>query len=350
MSESTDVTLSLGYLPLIDCAPLIVAARLGFDRRHGLRLRLQRQASWAALRDKLLSGELDAAQALAGLVYGVDAGIGGPQADLAVLMTLNHNGQAIVLSSSLAASLAQGRDVRAALATLPRVPVFAQTFPTGTHAMWLYGWLAGQGVDPLREVRSLTLPPPQMPQALARGELDGFCAGEPWAAEAIAAHAGAVALPSGRLWPGHPEKVLACRRAFAALQPDTATALTAAVLEACRWLDEPQNRREAVAWLAQPEAIGLPAATIADCLLAQPPTDPSALRFHGDGEVNPPRRSDGRWFLRQFRRWGWLVPAAADEEETRLADLHRLDSYRAAAQRLGIAVPASVERPDPVAW
>lgn len=349
LPAASPATLSVGYLPLIDCAPLIVAVRLGFDRRQGLRLRLQRQASWAGLRDKLLSGELDAAHALAGLVYGVDTGIGGPQADLAVLMTLNHNGQAIVLSPALASGLAQGGDLRALLATLPRTPVFAQTFPTGTHAMWLYGWLAGQGVDPLREVRSLALPPSQMPDALAGGELDGFCAGEPWAAQAAALGAGTVAVRSGRLWPGHPEKVLACRRAFAALQPDTAMALTAAVLEACRWLDEPENRREAVAWLAQPEVIGLPAATIADCLLAEPPTAPAALRFHGGGEVNPPRRSDGRWFLRQFRRWGWLTQVAADDEDVRLADLHRLDTYRAAAQRLGIAVPASVERADDVA-
>src|SRR5688500_370819 len=95
--EDTELqTLQLGYMPLIDCAPLIAAVRLGLDRRHGLNLQLHRQASWAAIRDKLLSGELDAVHALAGLVYGVEAGIGGPQAELAILLTLNQNGQAIV--------------------------------------------------------------------------------------------------------------------------------------------------------------------------------------------------------------------------------------------------------------
>ncbi|KMM75207.1 nitrate ABC transporter substrate-binding protein [Xanthomonas sp. NCPPB 1128] len=342
-------TLRVGYLPLIDCAPLIAAVRLGLDRRHGLRLELQRQASWAAVRDKLLSGELDAAHALAGLVYGVECGIGGPQADLAILLTLNQNGQGIVLAPALAAALAQGTPLRDVLAALGRPATFAQTFPTGTHAMWLYAWLAGQGVDPLRDIRAVTLPPSQMPDALARGELDGYCAGEPWAAQAEADGVGRRVLRSGELWPGHPEKVLACRRAWAALQPELATALTATLLDACRWLDDAAHRREAVAWLADPEVIGLPADRIAACLLpggaADHGADPRGLRFHAEGLANLPWLSDGRWFLQQFRRWGWLSASAAGVEEDAAHDaavvarVHRLDTYRAAAAQVGVAVP-----------
>jgi two-component system, oxyanion-binding sensor len=345
--ENTELrNLRLGYMPLIDCAPLIAAVRLGLDRRHGLNLRLHRQASWAAIRDKLLSGELDAVHALAGLVYGVETGIGGPQAELAILLTLNQNGQAIVLSPPLAEGLKLGTPLSAVLAGLPRRPVFAQTFPTGTHAMWLYYWLAAQGVDPMAAIQVVTLPPPQMPDALARGELDGYCAGEPWAAQAEALGAGARVMRSGQLWPGHPEKVLACRREFAALQPDTAIALTATLLEACRWLDEPENRREAVAWLAGPDVIGLPADRIAACLL---PTDgqdaAQRLRFHAEGQVNFPWLSDGRWFLQQFRRWGWLASDPGDDDAL-LANVHRLDTYRLAAERAGVLVPEKDTRPN----
>jgi nitrate/nitrite transport system substrate-binding protein len=94
--------LRVGFVPLSDCAPLVVAKLKGFGARHGLTLELVRQPSWAAVRDKLLSGDLHAAQALYGLVYGVQLGLGGPQADMAVLMTLNQNGQAITLSNLLA--------------------------------------------------------------------------------------------------------------------------------------------------------------------------------------------------------------------------------------------------------
>lgn len=344
-AAASDRPLRLGYLPLVDCAPLVAAVRLGLDRRHGLRLQLQRQASWAAVRDRLLSGELDAAHALAGLVYGVETGIGGPKGELAILSTLNQNGQAITLSSPLARSLEQGRSLRDALASLPRPAVFAQTFPTGTHAMWLYYWLAALGIDPMREIRILTLPPTQMPDALARGELDGYCAGEPWSMQAELAGVGRRVIRSGTIWPGHPEKVLACRREFAALQPDAAIALTATVLDACRWLDaDVRHRREAARWLADSQVIALPARDIEACLLPADGDGQTQLRFHADGQANFPWLSDGLWFLAQFRRWGWLPPALDGEDAALIGRVHRIDSYRQAAQRIGVPVPEGDSR------
>lgn len=333
-------TLRIGYMPLVDCAPLVVAVRLGLDRRYGLRLELQRQASWAAVRDRLISGEIDATHALAGMVYGIDTGIGGPCEPMAVLMVLNHNGQAIVLAPEPARRLREGASLREALDVPRQRPRLAHTFPTGTHAMWLYYWLAAQDVDPLHEIEAVTLPPPQMPGALAGGELLGYSVGEPWAAQAEVQGIGARVIRSGELWPGHPEKVLACRRAFAALEPDTVTALTAAVLEACRWLDESADHRARAAhWLAADGAIDLPVEVLVECLLL-PEGDrrTTRLRFHGDGEVNFPWLSDGRWFLHQFRRWGWLSPDAMGDD-ARLAELHRLDSYRLAALQAGVPLP-----------
>lgn len=341
MKPESPRLLHVGYVPLVDSAPLVAAVRLGLDRRHGLHLQLHRQASWAALRDKLLSGELDIVHALAGLVYGVETGIGGLRDELAILMTLNHNGQAIVLSPSLAHGLRQGRPLRELFAELPRRPALAQTFPTGTHAMWLYHWLAAQGIDPLRDIRGLSLPPQHMPDALAALELDGFCAGEPWGRQAEALGVGVRVLRSGQLWPGHPEKVLACRRQFAALEPDIAVAATAAVLEACRWLDaSSDNRRQAAHWLAETEIVGLPVERLVDCLLpAADETPDTRLRFHADGQVNFPWLSDGHWFLRQFRRWGWLPDSDIPRDAERIAQVHRLQIYRDAARRVGVAVP-----------
>src|ERR1700712_1147764 len=190
-SERPEKThIRLGFVALSDAAPLVAAKVLEFGHRHGLTLELCRQPSWAAVRDKLLSGEIDAAHALYGLVCGVQMGIGGPQGDMSVLMVLNRNGQAITLSNQLSEALKQHGNLKGALATLGRRPVFAQTFPTGTHAMWLYYWLASQGVHPLRDIRSVVIPPPQMVDALIEGELDGLCVGEPWNAVAEARGAG----------------------------------------------------------------------------------------------------------------------------------------------------------------
>lgn len=337
--------LRVGFMPLNDCAPLLAATRLGLDHKHGLQLQLHRQASWAAIRDKLLSGELDAAHALAGLVHGVQSGIGGVQADLSMLLTLNQNGQGIVLSNALADALAAGQSLAAAFSALARPPVLAQTFPTGTHAMWLYYWLAAQGVDPLRQIRSVVIPPPQMADALARGELDGYCAGEPWAQQAEVLHAGRRVIASGAIWPDHPEKVLACRGDFSIRDPETAVALTATVLEACRWLDEPGHREQAAVWLAEPGIIDLPLELISTCLRSDDPSAQGALSFHRGGAVNFPYLSDGLWFLSQFRRWGWLADGRSEADwSQQVAAVQRTVIYREAAARIGVATPSAHSR------
>jgi ABC-type nitrate/sulfonate/bicarbonate transport system substrate-binding protein len=303
--------LRLGFVALSDAAPLIVARRLELGARHGLTLELHRQPSWAAVRDKLLSGELDAAHALYGLVCGVQLGIGGPQADMAVLMVLNRNGQAITFSEPLAAAYRATGSVRNALASLGHTPVFAQTFPTGTHAMWLYHWLASHGVDPLRDIRSIVIPPSGMVAALVDDDLDGFCAGEPWHALAEARRAGRTIASTSEVWPDHPEKALACRRDFAALYPNTARALIRTLVDACAWLDDPAHRVEAARWLAEPNAIGVPESLIAPRLVGDYGAGPFAqrplpIKFHERGTVNRPSAADGAWFLAQYRRWGLL--------------------------------------------
>ncbi|MFM0402746.1 CmpA/NrtA family ABC transporter substrate-binding protein [Paraburkholderia aspalathi] len=332
--------LRLGFVALADVAPLVAAKLLEFGHAHGLTLELCRQPSWAAVRDKLLSGDLDAAHALYGLVYGVQLGLGGPQTDMAVLMVLNRNGQAITLSNRLTDALAEHGTLPKALATLERKPVFAQTFPTGTHAMWLYYWLASQGVHPLHDIESVAIPPPQMVAALAEERLDGFCVGEPWNAMAEAERVGRTVAYTSEVWPDHPEKVLACRRDFVSANPNTARALVQTMLEACRWLDGAGHREEIARWLARPEFIGIDEALIAARLgseIAASAPRGLPMRFFDNGAVNYPRTTDGAWFLTQFERWG-MIDLRADYAEI-AAHINQTELYREAAARVGIVVP-----------
>ena len=338
-SQPERTHLRLGFVALSDAAPLAVAALRELGARHGITIELCRQPSWAAVRDKLLSGELDAAHALYGLVYGVQLGIGGPQADMAVLMVLNRNGQAITLSGPLADAIRDGASVKDALSSLGRKPVIAQTFPTGTHAMWLYYWLAANGVHPLRDVQSVVIPPPRMADALVEGALDGFCAGEPWHAVAEARGAGRTVAYTSEIWPDHPEKVLACRRDFAALNPNTARALVRTMLDACAWLDASGHRAEIAEALASTELLDVPRALIEPRLVSPDGGDARALpvRFFDDGAVNYPRISDGLWFIAQYRRWGML---AGELDDAAVAQaVHQTALYREAALAAGIAVP-----------
>ena len=343
--------LRLGFVALSDAAPLVAAKVLEFGHRHGLTLELVRQPSWAAIRDKLLSGELDAAHALYGLVYGVQLGIGGPQADMAILMVLNRNGQAITLSTRLARALDETGSLNAAVATLGRTPVFAQTFPTGTHAMWLYHWLAANGVHPRNDMESVVIPPPRMVDALSRGTLDGFCAGEPWNALAESTGAGETVVATSEIWPDHPEKVLACRRDFVSRYPRTAHALVKTMLEACRWVDTTAHREEITPWLAQPDALDVSPELIAPRLtgrdggrrFAEPPLP---LAFHGEGSVNYPHLAEAQWFMSQYQRWG-LVPAGqlpTDATGAAIAEaVNQTALYRCAAASVEVRTPH--ERP-----
>ena len=326
--------LRLGFVALSDAAPLVAAKLLEFGHAHGLTIELLKQPSWAAIRDKLISGDLDAAHSLYGLVYGVQLGLGGPQTDMAVLMVLNRNGQAITVSNRLAAALDEHKTLPAALATLGRKPVFAQTFPTGTHAMWLYYWLASQGVHPLRDIESVVIPPPQMVDALEQDRLDGLCAGEPWNAVAQERGVGRTIAYTSEVWPDHPEKVLASRRDFVTRYPNTARALVQTMLEACRWLDDDEHRGEIARRLADAAFLGVSVDSIASRLIAG--GSASAVKFFAGGAVNFPHPAEGVWFFAQYARWGM---AEWRDDFARIAcEVNQTDLYRLAADNVGVAV------------
>jgi len=354
-------TVRIGYLPLTDCASLVMASKLGFDERHGIKIELSREMSWAGVRDKLASGELDAAHVLYGLVYGVQMGIGGQRRDMAVLMNLNQNGQAITVSGELGrAGVADGASLARQVRASKRMQTYAHTFPTGNHAMLLQYWLAAQGIDPLRDVRVMTVPPSQMVAALRSGQLDGYCAGEPWGYKAIVDGVGVTLATSSAVWPDHPGKVLGTSAAFAQQHPNTCRALIAAVLEAGRWIDASEvNRLQMAATLAGREFLNTQPELLAPRLLGHYQdglgktwNDGGRLRFYGDGAVNFPYLSDAMWFMSQHRRWGLLR-----DEPDYLAvarQVNRIDLYRQAAEITATPLPPGSMRSsvlcDGVRW
>ncbi|MGE8483018.1 MAG: CmpA/NrtA family ABC transporter substrate-binding protein [Pseudomonas sp.] len=348
--EKTEI--NLGFMALSDCASVVVAATQGFAQPYGLTLNLKRQSSWANLRDKLVSGELDAAHSLYGLIYAVHLGIGGvASTDMAVLMGLNQNGQSINLSHGLQALGVTSPEAldHHVHQSRPKL-TFAQTFPTGTHAMWLYYWLASQGIHPLQDVDSVVVPPPQMIAHLQAGRIDGFCVGEPWAASAVQQNLGFTMATTQTIWPDHPEKVLGCTRAFVEQYPNTARALVMAILEASRFIEASrENRRSTAQLLSAPEYLDAPLDCIEPRLLGDYTDglgnhwqDPHAMRFHSGGEVNLPYLSDGMWFMTQFRRWGLLRD---DPDYLGVArQVQQLDLYREAATAVGVPAQAQEMR------
>ena len=209
--------------------------------------------------------------------------------------------------------------------------------------MWLYYWLASQGIHPLQDVDSVVVPPPQMVAHLQAGRIDGFCVGEPWCASAVKQNQGFTLATSQAIWPDHPEKVLGCTQAFVEQYPNTARVLVMAILEASRFIDDSlENRRSTAQLLSAREYLDAPLDCIEPRLLGAYDDglgnhwqDVHALRFHGGGEVNLPYLSDGMWFMTQFRRWGLLRD---DPDYLAVArQVQQLDLYRQAATAVGVA-------------
>jgi nitrate/nitrite transport system substrate-binding protein len=336
----------IGFIPLTDCASVVMASVLKFDEKYGIKIIPTKEASWAGVRDKLVNGELDMAHVLWGLVYGVHLGVGGPKKDMAVLMNLNHNGQAITLSKKLADKGAvDGASLAKLMAAEKREYTFAQTFPTGTHAMWLYYWLAASGINPMKDAKVITVPPPQMVANMRVGNMDGFCVGEPWGHRAIIDGIGITAVTTQDIWTDHPEKALGTSADFVKKHPNTCRAVIMAVLEASRWIDASlSNKAKMAETVADKAYVNTSVDAINQRILGRYQNglgktwdDPNHMKFFGDGAVNYPYLSDGMWFLTQHKRWGLLK-----EHPNYLAVAQQVNQtalYRQAAGALKVSVP-----------
>jgi ABC-type nitrate/sulfonate/bicarbonate transport system substrate-binding protein len=345
---------------LTDAAPLLAADELGFFSRQGVRVSLSEESAWAAVRDKLVFGALDGAHLLGPMPIALACGLGGVSARLSVGAGIGRNGNTITLSRALAAGSGLDADgapllpaaFAAALrarAAAGREPVrLAAVFPFSSHNYLLRHWLALAGLHPDRDLHLTVVPPARAARALADGEVDGFCAGEPWGSHAAAIGAGRVALTSGEIWPDHPEKVLAFREG---LPHAEAVALTAAVIAAARWLDDPANNAAAAELMharvfpaLSPETVRL----AFEGRVAAQGSDgarvlPAPLRFRPATFARPEAAS---WWLRQMRRWSHLPASVPDTEAL---SPYGDAIWRAAASLVGESEPDPVTLPEEIA-
>ena len=351
----------VGFIPLTDCASVVMASVLEFDKKYGIKITPTKEASWASVRDKLVNGDIDASHVLYGLIYGLHLGLSGPKKDMAILMTLNHNGQAITLSKKLAdQGVKDGQALAAVMKKDKREYTFAQTFPTGTHAMWIYYWLAANGIHPFKDAKSIVVPPPQMVANMRVGAMDGFCVGEPWGHRAIADGIGFTAITTQDIWKDHPEKVLGCTAEFVKNNPNTVRAMTAAIIDAGRWIDASLSNRQKMAETVSNTAfVNTSVDVINQRILGRYSNgigrtwdDPNHMKFYNDGHASFPYLSDGMWFLTQHRRWGLLK---SDPDYLAVAkQINRIDIYREASTLAKASVPKDVMRTsklvDGVVW
>lgn len=347
--------LRFGIIALTDCSPVVIAHEKGFFRKHGINSTVVKGASWAAIRDSLSNGDIQATHMLLGMPLASTLGLlGAPKKPMVAPWLLNRNGQAITVRADLKGKVGKDPKALGRLALEARAAgtpmTFAMTFPPGTHAMWMRYYLGAGGVNPDRDAALVTIPPPQMVANMKVGKMDAFCVGEPWNARAILDGVGFTAITTQEMWKDHPEKVCAFTEEFATKNPKTVKAVLRGLHEASAWLDDLKNRPEQASIVSRPTYINCPPELIlarlqghydyGDGRTAQ---DPNYMIF-SERNCNYPQPKYATWWLSQFRRWG-MLDAAPDYPGVARRVL-RPDIYEEAMKELGVSHEGANETPE----
>jgi nitrate/nitrite transport system substrate-binding protein len=347
----------LGFIPLTDCSPLVMAKELGLFKKYGVEVVLTKETSWANVRDKILTGELDGAHCLYSMPFSVYTGVGGKEGSLMkIAMMLNVNGQAITLSKDFCGKVGfkqmnKVTPVVAAKLKAEKEVTFAMTFPGGTHDLWLRNWMSLAGLNQ-KAVKIITIPPPQMVANMKVGNMDGYCVGEPWGGVAVKQGIGFTQIATQDMWKDHPEKALVVNNEFSTKHKSDLVKVMKAVMEACKWLDVPANRKKAAAIIGKAPYVNAPADVIESRLMGDYNLgcnqgveiyDNDFMLFHKGGAVNFPRKSHGIWALAQYVRFGYLK-----EEPNYKAIAEKIvmdDLYKEVAASMKIKVPTDDMKP-----
>ena len=354
MVRSTDEEtrrLRIGYVPLLDAAGILALVHKGFAEDEGLHVTVHRERSWAATRDKLAVGYLDAAHLLAPIAVASRVGLGNPASRLSVPLMLSANGNEVTVSAELAALCenrigyrpSQPGEWGAALASIVRDGAgrgaqpftIGLVFPFSSHAYLMRRWLCDAGLDPDRDVNLVVIPPQQMADALADGMIDAFCAGPPWGRLAEDSGRAVLAFRAVQLVLDAPEKALAIGETDRFRDPETLARLIRATHAASRWADAAENRHELVELLSRPDTLALPATVIEEAL------GRSGMQLFGEG-VNRPSDRHARWIFHEMQRWHGIP----DAREPDALAAFRADLYDGALPPVASTVSTRQDLPD----
>ncbi|MBE9002938.1 MULTISPECIES: nitrate ABC transporter ATP-binding protein [unclassified Nostoc] len=348
------VNLEIGFMPLTDAAPLIVAQEKGFFAQYGLEnITLTRANSWKEIAQNVVTGRLDAAQMLAGMPLALTLGAGGKK-PIPIINALNisRNGNAITLSKRLYTQGVRNlADLKVAINAAPdQILTLGVVHPTSMLNLILRYWLAAGDIDPDRDVSLRVIPPMEMVSQLKAGNIDGYCAGEPWNYLAVHQDLGFVAATALEIWSGQPKKVLGVREDWAQKYPETYLALLKALLEACKYCDDFRNREEILEILCRPEYLDINPVYVRpgfiDCYDRGDGTEPQEFKAYNQfylNQTNYPNRTEILWMTTQLARWG-LTPFPKNWVEV-IERVCRTDIFGAAARELGLL---DIGEDDPV--
>jgi nitrate/nitrite transport system substrate-binding protein len=355
----------LGFIALTDAAPLFIAKEKGMFAKYGMPdVEVAKQASWGTTRDNIVLGSegngIDGAHILSPMPYLISAGKvtqNNQPTPMYILARLQLDSQCISVSKEYL-DLKLGLDTKPFKTALEKEkasgkPVkAAMTFPGGTHDLWIRYWLAAGGIDPDKDIETITVPPPQMVANMKIGTMDCFCVCEPWNLQLIHQGIGYTAINTGELWNKHPEKSLGMRATWVDKYPNAAKAITMAVMEAQQWCDKMENKAELAAIMAKRQWINCPVEDILDRTKGKfdygtgrvVENSPHIMKYWRDF-ASYPFQSHDLWFITEDTRWGKFEPGF--DGKALIKKVNREDIWREAAKDLNVPakdIPTSTSR------
>ncbi len=344
----------IGFVPLVDAALPILAHELGFAEEQGVAIEMVRDVTWAAVRDRLLYGHTDAAHMVAPLAIATALGRDRPAVPMAVPFVLGLNGNAITFSTALgeACGLGEGLGDPMAVGAALRDVVARQRLRFGvvhrhsSHNYMLRYWLAGVGIRPDTDVDIVVTSPPFAADALAAGEVDGICVGEPWNSIAVDRGVGRIALATAQIWRRGVEKVLAMRADQAEERRDAVLRLICALHAAAAHFIDPETVEQSADTLSRAHYLDAPMGAIlraiTDRIRVVPGGEPvhyPDFMFQYREAANFPWRSQAGWLYAQMVRWEGLPFSSVDAATAQ--GVFRPDLYRAALAGSGAPLPGA---------
>ena len=360
--------IKLGYVPLTDSAPLIIAHAKGLFVKQGLQVTLQKIHSWATVRDKISLGLIDGAPMLSPLPLAMQLGLEPMPVDMLTAFSMGLNGNGITISNSLHSQLQTisknqlddpqqiGEALKQIISMRSKTDSTALTFaivhPFSTHNYLLRYWLSSCGINPDTAIKIIVVSPAQMTEELKQGRIDGYCVGEPWNALAEHQGLGKVIISGKQIWNNAPEKVFAVSRQWAETHTAEHEALISALLEAAIWCDAPENRHELVSLLAQPDYLNLAEEVIGISLL--PANDPQQAHILQNNHVfyrhaaNFPWCSHAIWnLLQMIHNKQWSPPLEDNESLFSIArKVYASHIYRSIAMKMDLPVPIVIDKSE----
>lgn len=359
--------LKIGFVPLTDCAPLIVAKEQGFFNQHGLNVKLYKEASWSTIRDKLVFGEYDAAHLLAPMLMATTLGINSIKKPLVTAYSFGLNGNAISVSNDLFKQMhAYDPELiqypERSAQVLKKVVEnresgeksklrFAVVFPFSMHYYLLNHWLKSGGLAVNEDVEILVVPPSNVVQAMEEGMIDGYCVGEPWNTHAVKSKVGVTVITGYEIWNNAPEKVLGVRADWAEQNQKVHEKLILSLYEASEWIDQQENRSLLIEYLSLPHYVGAPKSSIDNAIKGEVcnpicktcrsvPNFTLPFQYH----ANFPWQSHAEWILNQMVN---LNQISGDMDIKEVAKSCYLpDVYRRSIHNKGVKVPQVNIKPE----